>query len=85
MLPSGAAGKNYNEEVTRLMKLWVNDTPLRKIALRAVHMMPASLLQKTFKSSKSKSHHAALERRLTLWEEGKIEKLLYEGQTIQER
>ena len=30
MLPSGAAGKNYIDEVTRLMTLWINDTPLRK-------------------------------------------------------
>ena len=73
------------EEVTRLIKLWINDTPLRKIALKAVHVMPALLLQKPSKSSKSKDHHAALERRLNLWEEGKIEELLYEGQTIQER
>ena len=28
MLPSGDAGKNYIEEVTRLSKLWINDTPL---------------------------------------------------------
>ena len=28
MLPSGATGKNYIGEVTRLMKLWINDTPL---------------------------------------------------------
>ena len=46
--------------------------------------MPVLLLQKPSKSSKSKDHHA-LERRLNLWEEGKIEELLYEGQTIQER
>ena len=31
MLPSGAAGKSYIKEVTRLMKLWINDTLLRKI------------------------------------------------------
>ena len=48
-------------------------------------LMPAFLLQKPSKSLKSKNHHAALERRLKLWEEGKIEELLYEGQTIQEK
>ena len=47
--------------------------------------MLALLLQKPSKSSKSKDHHAALERRLKLWQGGKIEKLLYEGQTIRER
>ena len=31
MLPSGTAGKSYIKEVTRLMKLWINDTLLRKI------------------------------------------------------
>ena len=73
------------EEVTRFMKLWICDTPLRKIALKAVHVMPALVLHKPSKSSKSKDHHAALERRLKLWDEGKIEELLYKGQTIQEK
>ena len=63
MLPSGAAGMNYND-VARFLKLWINDTPLRNIALKAVHVMPALLLQKPSKSSKSKDHHAALEKRL---------------------
>ena len=58
------------------MKLWINDTPLRKIVLKAVLVIPALLLQKPSKSSKSIDHHAALERRLKLWEEGKIEELL---------
>ena len=66
ILLSGAAGKNYIEEVAHLMKLWINDTPLREIALKAVHVIPALLLQKPSKSSKSKDHHAALERRLML-------------------
>ena len=52
MLPSGAAGKNYIEEVTLLMKLWINVTPLIKIVLKAFHVMPALLLQKPSKSSK---------------------------------
>ena len=58
MQPSRAARKNYIEEVTRLMKLWINDIPLTEIALKAVHVMPALLLQKSSKSSKSKDRHA---------------------------
>ena len=84
MLPSGAVGKNNIKEVTRLMKLWINDTPLREIALKAVYVITALLLKNPSKSLKSKDHHTPLERRLKLWEEGKIEELLYEGQTIQE-
>ena len=37
------------------------------------------------KSSKSKDHLQALERRIKLWDEGNIEGLLYEGTTIQKR
>ena len=36
MLPSGAAGNNYIDEVTRLMKMRINDTSLRKIPLQGV-------------------------------------------------
>ena len=42
-------------------------------------------LQKPSKSSTSKEHLEALTRRLSLWNEGKINELLYEGQTIQDR
>ena len=31
MLPSGAPGKNSIEEVKRLMDMWINDTPLRRL------------------------------------------------------
>ena len=54
MLPSGTAGKNYIEEVTRSMKLWINNASLTKISLKAVHVMLALLPQKPSKSSKQK-------------------------------
>ena len=50
MLPSGAAGKNYIQKMALLMKLCVNETPLRKIHLKAIHVIPALLLQKPSKS-----------------------------------
>ena len=52
MLPSGAAGKTYVEEVKSLMKVWTQDTPLKSISLKDVHVMPALLLQKPSKSFK---------------------------------
>ena len=82
MLSSGAAGKKYVEEVTRLMKLWIKDTSLKSISLNADRVMPALLLQKPSKSSKAKDHLQALERRIKLRDEGNIEGLLYEGMTI---
>ena len=85
MLPSGAAGKRYVEEVTRLMKLWIQDIPMKSVSLKAVHVMPALLLQKPGKSSKAKYHLQALERHIKWWDEDNIEGLLYEGMTIQQR
>ena len=47
--------------------------------------MPSLLLQKPSKTSKWKDHLKALERRIDLWSKGKIDKLLFEGETIQSR
>ena len=85
MMPSGAAGKKYIEEITFLLKLWIQDSPLKSTALWAIHIMPALLLQKPSKNLKSKDHLVSLERRLKLWEEGNISNLVHEGETTQER
>ena len=37
MMPSSAVGKKYIEELTRLLKLWIQDSPLKSIALKAIH------------------------------------------------
>ena len=47
--------------------------------------MPALLLQKPSRKSKSRNHLAALERRFKLWNEGNIYELLDESKEIQER
>ena len=85
MMPNGAPGEKYIEEITRLLKLWIQDLLLKSIALKAIHIMPALLLQKPSKNLKSKDHLVSLERRLKLWEEGNISNLVHEEETIQER
>ena len=85
MMSIGVARKKYVEEITHLLKLWIQDSPLKSIALKAIYVMPALLLQKPSKNSKSKVHLVSLERRLKLWEEGDISNLLHEGETIQQR
>ena len=64
LLPTGKFGKAYIDENTRLMNAWVEDSPLKNIAFKAIMIMPCLLLQKPFKNSKSKDHKAALQRRL---------------------
>ena len=71
MVPTGATGKKFIDEISRLLNLWTNNTPLKNIALKAIHFMPPLLLQKPSKTLKAKDHLKALERRLRLWEEGK--------------
>ena len=47
--------------------------------------MPKLLLQKPSKSSKAKEQLKALERHMKLWDDGSIEDLSYESQTIRDR
>ena len=72
LLPTEAAGKSFINEMTRMIKAWVYDTPIKDIALKVLHVMPALLLQKPSKNSKSKSHLKSLERRFKIWKEGNI-------------
>ena len=56
MLPTGAAAKNHITETTKLMNGWTNNSPLKDIAFKAIHIMPSLLLQKSSKRSKVKDH-----------------------------
>ena len=47
MVLTGAAGKKFIDEISRLLNLRTNNTPLKNIALKESHVMPALLLQKT--------------------------------------
>ncbi len=82
-LPSGNAGKRFIREVTRLVNSWVEDSSIKTISLKAIMIMPALLLQKPSRKSKSKEHTTALSKRLELWEKGDLFNLLHEGETIQ--
>ena len=83
LLPTGKAGKKFIREITRLINCWIDNTALKPIALKSIMVMPALLLQKPSRTSKSKDHFLALSRRIELWEKGNINELLHEGVTIQ--
>ena len=59
MVPTGAARKKVIDGISRLLNLWTNGTPLKNIALTAIHVMLAPLLQKPSKNSKAKEHPKA--------------------------
>ena len=62
LLPPGKAGRRFLKEVSRLMNDWLQDSPLKDIAFKAI--MPK--LKKD----------GALERRVDLWESGELMELL---------
>jgi len=84
-LPSGAAGKMFIKESTRLINAWSMKSSIRPIAMKLLMMMPALLLQKTSSKSKSKDHAEALKRRMELWNSGKLDDLFFEAVSIQKR
>ena len=83
MLPSGAAGKSFIRETTRLLELWTNDTNMNHIALKALMIMPALLLQKPSFKSTAKENSLCLQRRLVCWENGQFDVLMSECRAIQ--
>jgi len=85
MPPTGSATKSMMQEMVKLLKAWNDHTELGKLALCALMIMPALLMQKPFAKSKSRDHVAALKRRLEMWQSGDIIALLREGITIQKR
>ena len=84
LLRTGATGKSFINEMARMINAWVYDTQIKDIALKALHIMPALLLQKPSKNFKSKDHLKSLERRFEIWKEGNINELYEEGKTSQD-
>ena len=64
------------------MNEWLQESPLKDIAFKAIMVMPNLLLQKPSKNSKAKDHLKALERRLQSWISGDLLELK-EAETIQ--
>ena len=85
MLPNGKPSKTFIRELSFWIDQYNRNTQLHGIAIKVFMLLPSLLLQKPSKESKAKEHFEKLKERLNLWYEGKIEKLLSEGRTIQRR
>ena len=84
-MTTGAAGKGLIEETIGLVNSWTYKLDLETIALKALMIMPCLLLQKTFLNSKSKENSETLKRRFSLWKNGQLDQLMFEGKTIQDK
>ena len=83
MLPTGRAGKDYIDEITRLLNAWIQDSAMKHITFKAIMVTPSLILQKPSRNSKVKDHSEALRRRLILWRSGDLLQLFKEAETIQ--
>ena len=71
--------------MTKFINYWTHRSPQEEVALKSLMIMPALLLQKPSLNSKSKENSDTLKRRLSLWVNGHLDELLFEGKTIQDR
>ena len=83
LLPSGATGKAFIREITRLLQTFAEGSAMECIALKASFVMQILLLQKPSQKSKSRDHVTHQKRRLDLWKQGNIPSLVEEGRCIQ--
>ena len=84
-LPAGKASRIFINELTIWLDHYNRSTPFKSIELKVFMTLPCLLLQKPSRNSKAKDHSKALEDRLKLWNEGKIDMLVKEARTIQNR
>ena len=82
-IPLGASGKKFVDETTRLLTAVAEASALETVGLLAIMVMPALLLQQPASSATHSQRVACLERRLSLWLEGKFDDLLLEGRVLQ--
>ena len=85
LIPRVNASKKFICELTRLINLFNNNTVMKEVALIAVMVFMPMMLQKPARNSKAKDHCRYLEKRLHLWEQGKLDSILSECNEIQQR
>ena len=83
MVPWSSAGRAFVGELARLFRFVGEGSALESIALKAVFVVCALVLQKPSCNSKERDHICHLERWLKLWKDRALDELLCEGQVIQ--
>ena len=84
-IPSGKQGQSFVSELAKLFSSFGVATSMECIALKAAMVSPSLTLQKRLPShqSKAKDHAFCIQRRLQLWGDGEIDKLIKEVRAIQ--
>ncbi len=85
LVPYGRIGRDFIDLLTMHINQWNNKSDKQQIALRAFFVLLSVGLQKPGPKSKAKDHKECLKKRIVLWKNGEIDKLLNEGRIIQSR
>ena len=84
-VPHGRHGKSFVAELASLFGSYAKESAKERIVLKAAFLFLLLMPQTPNRRSKNHNLVSALERRLSLWRNGSLEKLLKEGQTIQQK
>ena len=84
-LQTGSAAKAFIKELSLWLERFNRKTEHHSVALKVYIILPALMLQKPSKTSKSREHCKKLEDRLASWKDGRIDELIQECCTIQRR
>ena len=82
---NGKIGRDLIDQVTSHIDDWNNSSDNCHVSLKAAFVLLAVGLQKPGPKSQAKDHQNALAKRLILWREGEISKLLRKYRIIQRR
>ena len=85
LVPYGKIGMDFIDQITMHINDWNSGSENQHVSLKAVFVLLAVGLQKPNPKSKAKDHQDALSKRLALWKDGEISKLIREGRIIQSR
>ena len=84
-LPTGNAAKSFIKELTIWLERFNCKTAHHSIAIKVYMILPVLMLQKPSKTSKAKEHCKKLEHRLAAWKDGRIDEIIQECRTIQNK
>ena len=82
-LPTGNAAKAFIKELSLWLERFNHKTDHHSISLKVHIILPALMLQKPSKTSKSQEHCKKLEDRQAAWKDGRTDELIQECRTIQ--
>jgi len=85
LVPQGKVGKEFVQELVRLITAYGEGSALECIAIKAAMIQCTLLLQRSYRSVSTSDFFSCLRCCLDLWKQGKVNEHLEKGRVIQHR